>query len=73
MTSRLCRLVPAGRRLVTLEGGYDLVALADSTAACVAALAGERLHPEMPSCGGHGRQVVDAARSALVDGHVEGR
>jgi acetoin utilization deacetylase AcuC-like enzyme len=65
--------VPAGRRLVTLEGGYDLAALADSTAACVAALAGERLQPEAQSSGGPGRQVVEAARSLHIRGHVEGR
>jgi acetoin utilization deacetylase AcuC-like enzyme len=69
MTARLCALVPPGRRLVTLEGGYDLSALADSTAACVAALAGERLQPEAQSSGGPGRHIVDAARSL----HVEGR
>lgn len=69
MTSRLCALVPPGRRLVTLEGGYDLSALADSTSACVAALAGEHLQPEAQSSGGPGRHIVDAARSL----HVEGR
>jgi acetoin utilization deacetylase AcuC-like enzyme len=69
VTARLCRLVPPGRRLVTLEGGYDLSALADSTSACVAALAGERLRPEPPSSGGPGRHVVEAARAL----HVEGR
>lgn len=58
MTARLCQLVPAGRRLVVLEGGYDLQALADSTRACVAALAGERLHPEGQSSGGPGRGVI---------------
>jgi acetoin utilization deacetylase AcuC-like enzyme len=69
LTSRLCALVPRGRRLVTLEGGYDLAALANSTAACVAALAGERLQPEAQSSGGPGRHIVDAARTL----HVEGR
>jgi acetoin utilization deacetylase AcuC-like enzyme len=69
MTARLCELVPRGRRLVTLEGGYDLTALAESTSACVAALAGERLQPEAQSSGGPGRHIVDAARRL----HVEGR
>jgi len=40
LTSRLARLVPAGRTLLFLEGGYDLPALAHATAATVAALAG---------------------------------
>jgi acetoin utilization deacetylase AcuC-like enzyme len=59
ITARLCPLVPAGRRLMVLEGGYDLQALTDSTQACVAALAGERVRPEGLTSGGPGRQVVD--------------
>ncbi|MBK9179934.1 MAG: histone deacetylase [Acidimicrobiales bacterium] len=62
MTARLLELVPRGRRLVFLEGGYDLQALADSTGACLAALAGVRHHPEPATAGGPGRAVVDAAR-----------
>src|SRR5215207_5247048 len=54
-------LVPAGRRLAFLEGGYDLAALRDSTAAALVALAGGRLHPETPSSGGPGLDVVAAA------------
>jgi len=69
LTSRLCSLAPAGRRVAVLEGGYDLAALAASTEACVAALAGERVHPEGVTSGGPGRGVVEAARSI----HVEGR
>ena len=67
LTSRLCALVPAGRRVAVLEGGYDLDALATSTAASVAALAGEHLHPEGLSSGGPGRQVVEAARTVHVE------
>jgi acetoin utilization deacetylase AcuC-like enzyme len=55
-------LVPAGRLIVILEGGYDLDALMNSTAATIAALAGERLHPEAPTHGGPGMDRVDAAR-----------
>ncbi len=62
LTRRLCALVPAGRRIAFLEGGYDLHGLAASAAACVAALAGERLEPEPPTSGGPGREVVAAAR-----------
>ena len=57
-------LVPARRRLVFLEGGYDLDALRDSTAAALAALAGERIHAEPPSGGGPGSDVVEAAGTA---------
>ncbi|MFO7278845.1 MAG: histone deacetylase [Thermoanaerobacterales bacterium] len=62
LTAELVALVPPGRRLVFLEGGYDLEALRDSTAAALAALAGERLHTEAPTGGGPGRDVVTAAQ-----------
>jgi acetoin utilization deacetylase AcuC-like enzyme len=60
MTERLLGLVPPGRRLVFLEGGYDLRALADSTAAALGAMAGEQLRPEPATSGGPGREVVAA-------------
>jgi acetoin utilization deacetylase AcuC-like enzyme len=61
LTRRLLEYAPPGRRLLFLEGGYDLEALADSTAACLAALAGDDLRPEAPTSGGPGREVVAAA------------
>ena len=61
LTRRAMELAPVGRRIVFLEGGYDLQALADSTAACVAGLAGADLRPERATSGGPGRDVVDAA------------
>ena len=51
--------VPLG---IVLEGGYALDALAASAAACVGALAGERIEPEPPTSGGPGRDVVAAVR-----------
>jgi len=68
LTARLLELVPAQRRIVFLEGGYDLDALARSAAACVGALAGERIVPEPPSAGGPGRDAITAA--ALVHTQV---
>jgi acetoin utilization deacetylase AcuC-like enzyme len=62
LTARLAALVPAGRRIAFLEGGYDLQALADSTAACLGALAGAAVAPEPPTGGGPGAEVVAAAR-----------
>jgi acetoin utilization deacetylase AcuC-like enzyme len=67
LTGRLACLVPPGRRLVVLEGGYDLDALTSSTTGCMAALAGEDLHPEQPTSGGPGRAVVDQVRHIHVD------
>jgi acetoin utilization deacetylase AcuC-like enzyme len=59
ITADLLQFATPGKRLAFLEGGYDLAALTDSTAACLSALAGERLHPERPTSGGPGREVVD--------------
>jgi acetoin utilization deacetylase AcuC-like enzyme len=64
VTTDLLALAPPGRRLVFLEGGYDLEALRDSTAAVLVALAGDRLRPEAPTSGGPGRDVVDTAALA---------
>ena len=64
LTAELLTLAPPGRRVVFLEGGYDLDALAHSAAACVAAMLGERLRPEPPTSGGPGQEAVAAA--ALV-------
>jgi acetoin utilization deacetylase AcuC-like enzyme len=70
LTGRLAALVPAGRRIAFLEGGYDLEALAASAAACVGALAGVETATEAPTAAGPGREVVAAAlklRDRLLD------
>jgi acetoin utilization deacetylase AcuC-like enzyme len=61
MTADLVGLVDPGHVLAFLEGGYDLEALRDSTAAALGALAGERVHIEPPSGGGPGRDAIAAA------------
>jgi acetoin utilization deacetylase AcuC-like enzyme len=61
LTAELLALVPAGQRLVFLEGGYDLDALRLSAAACVSAMAGAPVVPEPTTSGGPGREVVTAA------------
>jgi acetoin utilization deacetylase AcuC-like enzyme len=58
LTARLLALVPAGRRVVFLEGGYDLEALGSSSAAALAALVGDPFRPEHASEGDAGRAVV---------------
>ncbi|MEZ5144459.1 MAG: histone deacetylase [Acidimicrobiales bacterium] len=62
LTRSLVELVPPGRRLVFLEGGYDLQALADSVGATLAALAGEAYRPEPPTAGGPGGHIVEAVK-----------
>ncbi|HET6811713.1 MAG TPA: histone deacetylase [Acidimicrobiales bacterium] len=66
LTRRVVELAPAGRRIVFLEGGYDLDALTASTAACVAALSGVELRPERVTTGDRGMEVVDAAVTMLA-------
>ncbi|HET6793449.1 MAG TPA: histone deacetylase [Acidimicrobiales bacterium] len=68
LTARVVALAPAGRRLVFLEGGYDLGALEASTAATLAALAGEELRPEAVTSGDdRGMPVVEAAARIIAD------
>jgi acetoin utilization deacetylase AcuC-like enzyme len=62
LVARALGLAPPGRRLVVLEGGYDLPALAASSAVTVATMAGvppvvaER---ERATSGGPGHEAVD--------------
>ena len=60
LTRRLAAMVPAGRTVAFLEGGYDLDALTSSTTACVSALAGADARlpdSERPTSAGPGREV----------------
>jgi acetoin utilization deacetylase AcuC-like enzyme len=63
MTARLMCLAPPGKIVAFLEGGYDLEALADSTAACLGALVGSEHRAEPATSGGPGREVPAAART----------
>jgi acetoin utilization deacetylase AcuC-like enzyme len=67
MTKRLVELVPNGRCLAVLEGGYDLQALADASAATMAALVGVEHLPEAPTSGGPGHRVLDAVAERWAD------
>jgi acetoin utilization deacetylase AcuC-like enzyme len=62
LTARVRALGPAGRCVVFLEGGNDLEALRDSTAATVSTLVGVPMRPEPATANGPGRTVVHAAR-----------
>ena len=52
LAARAAALVPPGRCVAVLEGGYDLDALLASAAATVSALAGVDHRPEPPTSGG---------------------
>ena len=62
LTARILATVPAGRRLVFLEGGYDLEAVAASTTATLGALAGVEVRPEAVTVDGPGAEVIGAVR-----------
>ena len=66
LTSQIIQTVPAERRLVFLEGGYDLLALELSTHAVLHALIGEQTYPEELSNGGIGIEAVNEIKSALL-------
>ncbi|MEM8705725.1 MAG: histone deacetylase [Actinomycetota bacterium] len=68
LVGTLLTTVPAGRVVTVLEGGYDLDAVRDSSAAVAAQLVGERTRPESATSGGPGLDVVRAA----VELHREG-
>lgn len=61
LTQRIMSRAVPGRRIAFLEGGYDLDALGNSTAACVGAMLGETYRPEDQTNGGPGHSMVDAA------------
>lgn len=62
LTARVLGLAVPGRRIVFLEGGYDLDAVARSTAATLAAMAGTVNRPEPITTGGPGDEVIDVVR-----------
>ncbi len=59
----ICDLVPAGRRLLFLEGGYDYEALAATAGAVAAAMLDVNYRPEDPSRGGPGAEHVEVAQA----------
>ena len=65
LTRRCAGLVPAGRTILFLEGGYELGAIAASAAACARALVGRDVKGER-TAGGPGMDVVDTVRAALT-------
>jgi acetoin utilization deacetylase AcuC-like enzyme len=68
LTARIMALAAPRRMVVFLEGGYDLGALRDSTAATVSTLLGRPERVERATANGPGHTVVHAVR----DLHAEG-
>ena len=69
IVARLLPLAPAGRRLVMLEGGYDLDALRLSTTATVGALLDSPIRPEGAATVGSplAEQMIERIRRYWVD------
>lgn len=71
ITERVLEWVPAGRRLVMLEGGYDLDALANCSAAVVGVLAGldqpRLMSTERATAGGPGLGHLDRVADVWRD------
>ena len=63
----VCALAPPGRRLMFLEGGYDLEALSDCAGAVAAKLVGHQYRPERPTTGGPGQEHIEIARKIHVE------
>lgn len=69
IVTRLLPLAPAGRRLVMLEGGYDLDALRVSTTATIGALLDTVIQPEDASSVGSplAEQMIERIRRYWID------
>ena len=72
LVKRLVGLGASGRAVVVLEGGYDLRAVRDCSAAVAAALVGVDLRPEPATSGGPGADVVEAATQLVARDDEEG-
>jgi acetoin utilization deacetylase AcuC-like enzyme len=70
LTARCLEFAPPGRRIAFLEGGYDLDALASSSAACVSALAGGSLRPEPATGAGPAGSLARDAVAAVRRLHL---
>jgi len=62
MVADIRSLAPPSRTVVLLEGGYDLDAVRDCSAAVAAELVGAVHRPESATSGGPGMEIIDAAR-----------
>ena len=71
LVSDLLSLVPPGRRLLFLEGGYDLEALRHCSGAVAAATVDVTYRPELPTAGGPGADHVELARGIHLEGALD--
>jgi len=67
LTRRLMAVVPVGRIVVVLEGGYDLDAITMGTGATLATLVGASYRPEPASTGTTGMAAVGLAAQVVAE------
>lgn len=67
LTSRVLAVAPAGRRIVFLEGGYDLEALAETSAAVLSTVVDQTFATERETNGGPGADVIDRASAYFAE------
>jgi acetoin utilization deacetylase AcuC-like enzyme len=67
LTTRAMSLVPPGRTIAMLEGGYDLDALNASTRAMLGVFSGAKVASQPTSAGGPGGSEVDAVKAVWDD------
>lgn len=72
LVAELLPLVPPGKRIMFLEGGYDLRALADCAGAVAAVILDEDYRPEPASSGGPGDDHVEMVRRIHVEAGADG-
>jgi len=65
-------LADDGRRLMFLEGGYDMAALADCAGAVAAKVVDGSFRPEETTSGGPGADHVEAAKRVHIEGESQG-
>jgi acetoin utilization deacetylase AcuC-like enzyme len=66
LTERVLELAPAGRRIVFLEGGYNLDALTETSAAVMSKLVDHRFATETETNGGPGVEMINMAIDHFV-------
>ena len=67
LTTRVAATAQPGRMIVFLEGGYDLHALTETSAAVLSTLVGQTYETESQTNGGPGSEVVDRAVSRFAE------
>ena len=72
LIAEILPFAPPGKRIMFLEGGYDLKALADCAGSVAGIVLDEMYRPELPSSGGPGDDHVDLAYRIHVERGADG-